>query len=265
MKKLYSLFFITFIYLSVSAQFKIATSYSLSIPQGKMGDNIGLLHSLNGTFLYPLPHTGKRLIVGAELGIGDYASVSKKQDLHFPDGSGINTNVNYSSSVFNSSLLTRFNFLKDKQWSPYVNIKGGYAQFFSSVTVDDPTDPSSCRALERKNLLRDHTFFVAYGGGLQFDLSCFSKRARPGRHQIDITVNIVSGGKVNYINTKHIQSDMQTDPNNPMPSTGKSQPLNIRFINISTQTIHEHQVAELFNSPLRMLDIKIGMIFQLGE
>ena len=80
---------------------------------------------------------------------------------------------------------------------------------------------------------------------------------------IDISVNKIKGGKLNYINTRNIQSAMHTDPNNPVPTDGKGQPLNIQFININTQTIHEHQVAELYNSPLRMIDIRIGMLFTL--
>lgn len=266
MKKIYSLFSITFICIGVTAQVKLASSYSLSVPQQEMGDNIGLLHSLNGAFHYTIPGTSGRLVVGAETGIGTYAYVSKQQDLRFPDGSGINTMVTYSSNVFNGSLFTRVNVLKDKLWSPYVNIKGGYSQFFSNVIVEDPEDPSSCEVLERKNIIKDHTFFIAYGGGMQIDLSCFARNEKPGRHQIDIAVNKIRGGNLNYINTKNIQSHVHNDPNNPLPpSTGKGEPLNIQFININTQTIHEHQVAELYNSPLRMLDFKIGMLFTLGR
>lgn len=237
----------------------------MSVPQGEMGDNIGLLHSLNTSFHYSIPGTSDRLIVGAETGIGLYASITKHQELSFPDGSGIKTNVTYTSNVFNGSLFTRVNFLKNKTWSPYVNVKGDYSQFYSNVVVGDPEDGSSCEALERKNLIRDHTFFVAYGGGMQVDLSVLSKKEKPGKCLIDISVNKIRGGSLNYINTRHIETHVHTDPNNPAPpTTVKGEPLNIQFINITTQTIHEHQVAELYNSPLRMLDIKVGMLFTLN-
>jgi hypothetical protein len=263
MKKFYPLLFITCISLTASSQTKLGGSYSMSVPRGEMGDNIGLLHSLNFTFQYSIPGTSDRLVVGAETGLGIYASIMKHQDLSFPDGSGIQTDVNYTSNVFNGSLFTRVNFLKDRTWSPYVNLKGGYSQFYSNVVVGDPEDASSCEALERKNLIRDHTFFMAYGGGVQIDLSVFSRKEKPGKCLIDLSVNKINGGSLNYINTKHIESEMHTDPNNPAPTTGKGEPFNLRFINITTQTIHEHQVAELYNSPLRMLDIKVGMLFTL--
>ena len=96
------------------------------------------------------------------------------------------------------------------------------------------------------------------------DLSLFDKKEKPGKYMIDIGISKIKGGRLNYINTKDIKSHIHTDPNNPTPTpTGKGEPLNIQFINITTRTIHEHQVAELYNSPLRMLDIKIGMLFKL--
>jgi len=45
----------------------------------------------------------------------------------------------------------------------------------------------------------------------------------------------------------------------------KSVPLNIRFVNVSTQAIHEHQLAEVYNSPLRLLEIKAGVVWQLDK
>src|SRR5262245_3397003 len=116
MKKIYSLLFISITYLTASAQFKVVGHYSMSIPHGEMNDNIGLLHSLNGVFQYSIPGTSDRLVVGSEMSLGLYASITKHQDLSFPDGSGIKTNVTYTSNVFNGGLFTRFNFLKDRTW-----------------------------------------------------------------------------------------------------------------------------------------------------
>ena len=262
MKKFYLLFFAVLLFFAANAQFKFGSSYSLSIPQGEMGDHIRPVHSLNISLLYPLKGICDRFTIGADLGIGNYAYVTKEQDLRFPDGSGIKTDVVYSSNVFNAAFFMRGNLLKKGKVIPYVNTKAGISNFFSNVIVEDPEDPSSCEALERKNIIKDNTFFMAYGGGLQLDLKLFAKKEQPGKYLIDIAVNKIKGGKLNYINTKNIQSHVHTDPNNPAPP-GKGEPVNIQFINITTQTIHEHQVAELYNSPLRMIDIRVGMLFRL--
>ena len=262
MKKFYLLFVAAFLCAAANAQFKFGSSYSLSIPQREMADNIRPVHSLNISLLYPLKGVCDRLAVGAELGIGNYAYVTKEQDLRFPDGSGIKTDVIYTSNVFNAALLMRGNLLTKGTIIPYVNVKAGISNFYSNVIVEDQEDPSSCEALERKNIIKDNTFFMAYGGGLQLDLSLFSEKTKPGKYQVDIAVNKIRGGTLHYVNTKNIQSHVHIDPNNPqLPAKGE--PLNIQFINIATQTIHEHQVAELYNSPLRMIDIKVGILLRL--
>lgn len=264
MKPFYALFLLLPA-LPASAQFELGGAYSLSVPQQEMAKNIQPLHSLNSTLLYRLPGKMSRVSFGAELGIGIYAMVSKDQDLRFPDGSGINTTFLYTSNVFQANLLSRVNLFEKAKLNPYINGKGGYANFFSNVTVEDPDDPSACRPVERKTLISDNSFYLAYGGGVELDLSLFSRKQKPGVAIIDISINSVRGGKLDYINTKNIQEHIHTDPNNPAPAPTpvKSTPLNLRFINLSTQTVHEHQVAEVYNSPLRMLDIRIGVRFML--
>lgn len=262
MKKIYLLFFAGFLWFTANSQFEFGSAYSLSIPQREMADNIRPVHSVNISLLYPLKGICDRFAVGAELGIGNYAYVTKEQDLRFPDGSGIKTDVIYSSNVFNAALFMRGNLLKKGKIIPYVNTKIGISNFFSNVIVEDPEDPSGCEALEKKNIIKDNSFFIAYGGGMQLDVSLFSEKTKPGKYLIDFGVNKIKGGRINYINTKNIQSHVHVDPNNPQPTT-KGEPLTIQFINITTQTIHEHQVAELYNSPLRMIDIKVGMLFRL--
>jgi hypothetical protein len=264
MKKIYLSLLTIFTCFIVNAQFKFGTAYSLSIPQEEMGDNIHPVHSLNVSGLYSIKGLCNRLQVGAELGVGNYAYVSKEQDLRFSDGSGINTDVIYASNVFNAALVMRANLLGKGKAIPYINAKGGVSNFFSNITVGDPDDFSSCRPLERKNIIKDNTLFAAYGGGVQLDMTLFAKKEKAGKYLIDISINKIRGGKLNYINTKDIQSHVETDPNNPTPpTTGKGEPLNIQFINITTSTIHEHQIAELYNSPLRMIDIRLGIIFKL--
>ena len=247
---------------TANSQFKLGSSYSLSIPQREMADNIRPVHSLNISVLYPLKEICDRFAIGAELGIGNYAYVTKEQDLRFPDGSGIKTDVIYSSNVLNAAFFMRGNILKKGKVIPYVNTKAGISNFFSNVIVEDPEDPSSCEALERKNIIKDNTFFMAYGGGLQLDLNLFAEKAKQGKYLIDIAVDKIKGGSLNYINTKNIQSHVHIDPNTPQ-TPPKGEPLSIQFINITTQTIHEHQVAELYKSRLHMIDIKVGMLFRL--
>ena len=179
MKLLYTLLFTFFIHVA-NAQFELGGSYSLSIPQQQMAKNIQPLHSLNSALLYKLPGKFSRVSVGAELGLGLYAYVTKEQDLRFPDGSGITTDFVYSSSVVNAALLTRVHLFEKAKVNPYITGKAGYSFFFSDVTVEDPDDPGACAPVDRKNIINDNTPYVAYGAGVKIDWSLFSKKTKTG-------------------------------------------------------------------------------------
>jgi hypothetical protein len=262
MKKIYSTILFSFFVLAVSAQSGLSLQYSLGLPEGDMNKNINAVHSFNAGYQYTFPWLKDRIMLGGELGIGAYANTSKMQDLRFPDGTGTTTMVHYNSNVFNSALFTKVKLFEDTRLNPYLSFKGGYSLFFSNITVDDPEDPDDCAVLEHKNLMQDHSFYVAYGGGVLIDLASYKRKHARGLSYVDISINKTRGNNLDYINTKHLQSHNHSDPNNPPPiGDGKSEPLNIRFINLNSQVVHEHQVAEVYNSPLRLLDIRIGVVF----
>ena len=47
--------------------------------------------------------------------------------------------------------------------------------------------------------------------------------------------------------------------------TPDEKPLNVQFINDSTQSIHEHTVAQVYTSPLRMLEFRAGITVKLSD
>jgi|SRR5688572_23207588 len=256
-------FFAAFIAMGIcaSAQIKGGFSYSLSLPQHEMKQNINPVHSMNINFMSHVKKLPK-LSWGIEAGFGQYASFTKDQEVRFPDGSGITTQVSYSSSAVNAGIVTRYNLFKETKVNPYVTGKLGYASFFSKVFVADPEHDDDCKPLEKKTPISDHSFFASYGAGLQIDIS---NKKKPKNAWLDISINQVHGSKLDYINMKDIKENIQTDPNNPVPASDKSVPLNIRFVNVSTQTIHEHQMAEVYNSSLRLFEMKIGVIWRFDN
>ncbi|HEX7846803.1 MAG TPA: outer membrane beta-barrel protein [Chitinophagaceae bacterium] len=262
MKPVYLLALFTVISFSLAAQKEWGFTYSASLPQHEMKKNINTTHSLNA-FVMSNFKGSKKLSWGVEIGFGQYAFFTKEQDIRFPDGSGIKTDVSYSSNVVNAGLLGRYNFFKEakKGISPYFTAKLGYANFFSKVYVHDPEDEDDCKPLDKKTPIKDHSFFASYGAGLQIDVS---GKQRPKGTWLDISVSQIHGTKLDYINVKDIKDHVHNDPNNPTPPTSdKSTPLTIKFVNVATQTIHEHQLAEVYNSPFRALQIKAGIVWRL--
>ena len=242
-----------------SQQWKFTTSYSLGLPRQEMGKNIQPVHSLQTGILYQMPGELKRLSAGLEFGIGIYAHERIDQTFQFDNNTSTVLPVDYSSNVFNANLQARFDLLSDKNFIiPYINAKGGLYNFYSSIYIGDPEDDGGCHALEQENIINDKTMYWSAGGGLQINPTIFSKNKRSTKVMIDISANTIRGGEINYINTKHLM-DAQTmnDPD------GK--PLEVQFINVSTQSIHEHTVAQVYTSPLRILEFRAGITLKLGD
>jgi hypothetical protein len=257
MKITSTLLLLTIISFSAQSQLKIFGGYSLGVPQGDMNKNIPPSHGLHGGVFYFLPGALKNLGFGLETGIGVYSNKRIEQTFQFSNNEAAIVPVNYSSCVFNVNLQTRLNLLKETKWIvPYVTLKGGLYNFFSNVTIEDPNDPGGCHALQRENIINDKTLYWSAGGGLQINPALFAKTKYLRKLSIDLSVNTIRGGHISYINTRDLM-DAQAI-NDP-----EGKPLNVQFINVSTQEIHEHSVAQVYTSALRLLDIKAGIIVKL--
>ncbi|MGQ0738121.1 MAG: hypothetical protein ACT4OJ_03590 [Bacteroidota bacterium] len=257
MRHIYTLLF-TLCAVAGFSQHHMSLGYSLSAPQQQMNKNINPLHSLSAGIFFQIPGLGKRLQLGAEGQWGSYASTQKEQTFNFGNGSSTRTMVNYSSNVLQGAATARVLLLRDKKITPYISAKAGYASFYSSIFIEDPHDADGCRPLDQKTLLKDGTFLTGYGGGLQVDWSLFSKHCSKNRGFIDIRVQQIRGGSLDYINTKKL-----IDASAPPVPGEDGKAVSVRFINATTNEIHEHQVAEVYHTPLRMLEFKLSWVFVL--
>ncbi|OQP39978.1 hypothetical protein A4H97_17325 [Niastella yeongjuensis] len=242
-----------------SQSFKFLGNYSLGLPQQQMAKNIQAIHSFNIGGLYSLPNHLKNLSVGLELGCGIYAYKKIDQTFYF-DANPTVVPVNYSSSVFNANIQARYQFLDENNHLivPYINAKAGSYNFYSDISIEDPSDPMGCHPLEKKKLINDNTFYWGAGVGFQINPSIHSKRQKKLPVLLDVSMNTIRGGNLDYINTKHLKDEQDFNP-----VDGK--PMLVKFINVSTQDVHEHKVAQVYNSPLRILEIKAGVILKFEK
>ena len=261
MKILSTLFISCLLFFTASSQpLKFISDYSLGLPQQQMAQNIQAIHSLHIGGLYQLPGQLKSLSVGLELGGGIYAYEKIDQTFTFDANTSTVVPVNYSSNVLNINLQTRYQFLDEKRSMivPYVNAKAGLYKFFSNITIEDPDDPDGCHPLDKKSLIKDKTLYWGAGAGFQINPSIFSKHKKDGPVMIDISINTIRGGELDYINTKHLKDEQD------LPQTG-GKPLMAKFINVGTQDIHEHMVAQVYTSTLRILEVRAGVIVRMGK
>ena len=254
MKKVLPVLVCCFAVSAATAQYSGSISYAMSVPGGEMAKNIGLLHSAKLNIGRQLPGAMKRVQMGAELGIGTYAQITKEQTFVFGNGTSTRTNVNYGSNVFQAGAYTQIDLLQNKKIIPYLRANAGIAKFYSNVTVYDPKDLDGCLPMDKKSIVRDNVFTAGYGAGVRMDMKLIAPICGANSNWIDFSITRITGGNVDYINTKrikdHYHNAADTDP--------KATPVVQRFINATTQNIHEHQVAELFTSKLRMLEFRVG-------
>ena len=206
---------------------------------------------------YQLDGNLKRMSVGIEAGIGIYAMQRIDQTFTFDNSTTAVVPVNYNSNASNINALVRYDLAdQDKFVIPYLTAKGGVYNFFSNIYIENPHDASGCEALQRENIIKDATLAWGAGAGVQLNTAIFAKRKFRRNVKLDISANMVRGGNLKYINTKNLL-DAQgiNDP--------ESKPLQVQFINASTQNIHEHTVAQVYNSPLRLLEVRIGVVVDI--
>jgi hypothetical protein len=241
---------------NTKAQFTTAMSYNLALPQGKMADNIKAIHQFRVEGGYTLPFF-KNLNIGTEIGAGNYAYLSVPTTFNFGNGNPTKTNVNYSSNTLQLNGVAKLNIVKVMNFTPYLVVKGGYQKWYSNIYVEDPSDLDGCKPLEQKTILKDRTSTVSYGGGIKYELKNNSNCNNVNfKSYIDLQVTSVRGGTLDYINTKKLK-EHDHNASTPIPSN-EGKPLELKFINVQSNVVHNHMVAEMFTSKLRLIDIKIG-------
>lgn len=249
MKHLYTTIIGTFVLGTSMAQLSVGSGYQLALPLEQMKTNINPTHSITLAGLYQLPKA-QQLSVGLEFGLGSYAQKNMDQTFTFTDGSQTVTNVNYSSNMWQASALVRYDLLKRSSITPYISGKLGYNRLYANIRIDDPHDADGCHPLDKKSLLGDGAMSASAGLGLKLDMAVFSRSWDRGQGWFDLNLHYTTGSNVSYINTRKLSSATTI-------SSEGGKPLNLQFINVNTQNIHQHQVAEVFTSPLRMLQLQL--------
>jgi hypothetical protein len=241
---------------TTNAQFSGTASYNLSIPRKEMAENINPIHALYLGGEYTLPTRRSNISVGINTGLGTYANLSKETTFSFNNNNPTTTDVHYTSNVFSSSATVKIDITKQFLIIPFAKIEGGVQKFYSTIRIDNPNDLDGCKPLERKSILKDATAFYAVGGGLKIDMNSFSNQISRNKNFIEISVSATNGGQLDYINTKELKDPHEMDEEMPMPEKGR--PLNLKFINVNSNIIHEHKVAQVYTSQLRLIDIRIS-------
>lgn len=261
MKKLILAFAGTCVYLTSFAQFDFGFGYSNQSPLGDMAGNINAANGFNLNVGYRLPFAGNHFVVSYETGSGRYG---KKKVTQYFQSEDMSTPAEYPVNYINfanyNHLNLRYELLKNKTIIPYVQVLGGYQSLGTRVRINvyDENNRDDCAPLENEVTFRKGSMTFGYGAGLLMKLRSKAPCNPFGGTSINVSVSRIHGKRIDYVNVKQLEQPVTTQPTND-----DSKPLTMQFVNLNTNHIHNHTVAQLYNSPLQQLNVKLGLLFDL--
>lgn len=248
---------LTLFAISAQAQVELGVHYFVSAPHCALGQNIQPVHNFEISGYTRLKAADRRFYVGGEVSFGEYAHRSQETTFISEDGSATTTMVDFSSNVRNYHAVAGYHFTRSTAVVPYVTVKAGVSNFNTKIYIEDPDDHHSCHPLEARNLFSDVAFSGGAGAGVKIDASHIFKNWSKGRTWFDFSANYLYGSSIDYVNVKYMT------PGEPGPNR-QTKEVSVPFIDITTQYIHEHQVAQVYTSTINFLDFKIGIVKTFG-
>jgi hypothetical protein len=252
--KIPSLFFCVLISNLAFAQiqnYEIGLGYTFTAPIATMKQNINHGNGITMDF-YVTPEKLSRFAFGMDMNYTVYGYDKSKQEYTFDDGTTARMDIIVDNSFLNLMVGGRYLLTGSQEVNikPYVSLKAGYSWFRTNLNIYDPDDNDHCEPVENDLLMKDGTFLISGGAGIQWDIL---RKKSPNRFLFNAGVNLTLGGEVNYMNT---------DGPSPTHTNHNGSDVNAQFVNTQTQVIHEHHVGYVYTSFLEMMDFRAGFIFR---
>lgn len=265
MKQLYILFaFVPFVSLAQRAQTGIY--FTCDMPNKSIMPKMSANAGLGLQFAYK-PVQRIPMMLELKGSIGMYSNRTLQQTYVFDSTSSTTTDVTYSSAMNRLSLGTKFYLVNDyRAVRPFITPQVGMAFMRSKIRVADPLDEDDCQPLERKTTQRYSGF--TYGGEVGVELSMsrlFKINSEDNTHRLYASVTFMNSfNRFEYVNVKYMQDHdhgAMTGGTGGSSTSEDGRDINAQFINVSTNSIHEHKIAELYKTNLQFWGFNIGYTF----
>lgn len=256
MKHVFTLLLMSFV-VAAQAQFQLGLHYGVGAPLGTLGENIQPIHSVAFSGAGKL-NSNRNFSLGAEFSLGTYAHKQQQQTFISPeDGSSTTTDVDFSSNMYNFHVVAGYEFTSCTNVIPYVTMKAGVSSFSTEIVIQDPGDHDSCSPLDQETLFNDAAFSVGAGAGVRIDAGSIFKNAEKRRWWFDFSANYLWGTSLDYINVKYLNPGEQSQ-------NLVTRAVTTKFVHLQSQHVHEHQIAQVYNSNINLLNFKIGVVRTFG-
>jgi hypothetical protein len=212
----------------------------------------------------PIPHFPMMLELKA--GLGNFSRQRLSQTYIFTDNSSTTVDVDYSSAMNRAMLGAKFHIGHEfRAVRGFITPQIGSAVMRSRIVINDPQDTDDCKALESKTTQR-YSGFV-YGGEAGVEVSMerlFRGVQTENKHRLYASVNFMkSFAQFEYVNVKYMEDHDHAamEPGSGGQTTGDGRDINTTFVNVSTNSLHEHKIAELYRTNLQFWGFSIGYVF----
>lgn len=257
MKTLLLFLFSYFGFSAISQHLQIGTVVPVDFPikseMPKMGTNFGIGVSAGYSPFYSSP-----VFFELKSSWGIYSSKTLQQTYMFSNGAQTTTNVTYTSAMHKYLLGAKVMLNRDfRTIRGYITPQIGVANFRTKIVIADPQDEDDCKPLDKETTQRFAGF--VYGGEIGAEIpmnKLFKKMNEESKHKFFVSANYLGGFKhFEYVNVRYMQDEVHD-----AEITHESMEVTTKFINVSTNEIHEHKIAELYHTSLRMIGFNVGFV-----
>lgn len=225
----------------------------------KMGTNFGI----GLQFAYkPVNRVPVFLELKGNVGMYDYRT--SRETFIFDAFSSTETDVTFKSSMNKVQFGTRIYYTSFyRPVRAYVTPQVGINFLRSRIRIADPEDIDDCRPLENRITHRSSGW--TYGGELGVEIDV--KQLISGEYsnnRLYVSVAYMSSfNKVDYINTRYMnESEHGVYQDGHVYHGGADdRDLTAAFVNVSSNSLHEHKIAEVYRTPLKFITIHAGYIW----
>jgi hypothetical protein len=251
---------------SFGQRFQIGAYIPIDVPNRQIMPKMSTASGIGILFAYrPIQRIPAYLEVKSNF--GNYSDRSMQQTYNFGNGSQTTTTVTYKSNMHKVLLGTKFFLGNDYQAvRPFITPQAGAVFYRTNIRIADPTDTDDCKPLERKTTQHDAGF--VYGGEVGAEIALdrlFKGMSSENRHHLTLSASFLKGaGLFEYVNVRYMEDEVHgamPEGEHAGHEAADGRDINATFINVSTNALHEHKIAELYRTSLQYWGLNIGYTF----
>ena len=242
---------------------EMSAGYSALMPSGSLANHMGTINAvkLQGMLLAPCNRVG----IGFDFLTGGRAPMTHVQDFGLNAGELTPTDVTYRSTVTTVSATLRYSFLRTTYFDAFAGVKGGLANFSSSVEVHDELstmpDPYGCGPMPQNNIASrsDNTWQAGINAGASLDIKALVKSAPRNTFLLQAHAGAIRGGKAAHIMPTSGNNATSGHSHHGGASSGSETPVELQFIDYNSNSTHRHSVATEYTSPLQSFEAGLSL------